>query len=119
MSPRALTLLTAAGLVAASCKPTTIVAGAPHDDNSGTKAAVPLPPSVKESNIYRCADNSVIYIDYLADDRTANLRTGEQAPNVVLTGGTASYSGSGYTVLRQGGAISLSRPGHASLRCAP
>lgn len=55
----------------------TIVAG-PHGDEGGSNdvnlADVKLPPSITASKIYRCKDNSVIYVDWLSDG-TARVRT--------------------------------------------
>src|SRR3546814_4846317 len=40
---------------------------------------VEMPAAVKDSRSYRCKDNSVIYVDFLADDVSANLRTARDA----------------------------------------
>ena len=34
-----------------------------------------MPPSITASKIYRCADNKVVYVDWLSDKKTANVRT--------------------------------------------
>ena len=38
-------------------------------------APVELPPAIAASKIYRCKDNSVVYIDWLSDNKSANVRT--------------------------------------------
>src|SRR3546814_12073156 len=45
---------------------------------------VEMPAAVKDSRSYRCKDNSVIYVDFLADDVSANLRTARDATPVAL-----------------------------------
>jgi hypothetical protein len=68
---------------------------------------VELPPAVTDSGIYRCKDNSVVYVDFLGDKTQANVRTEKNGtPTAVkaaaagepLTGEGASVSGSGKTI---------------------
>jgi cytochrome c5 len=70
-------------------------------------APVELPPAVTDSAIYRCKDNSIVYVDFLGDKTQANVRTEKGGtPTAVkaaaagepLTGEGASVSGSGDTV---------------------
>jgi len=50
------------------------------------EAPIELPPSIMASKIYRCKDNSVIYIDWLSDNKSANVRTEKNgAPTQVDT----------------------------------
>jgi hypothetical protein len=80
----------------------------PMANQIANAAPVELPPAVTDSGIYRCKDNSVVYVDFLGDKTQANVRTqkggtpthvkaeGEGKP---LTGGNGfSVSGSGKTV---------------------
>lgn len=53
----------------------TIVAGPPDDSETASAASnVVLPPAVKVSKTYRCADDSIVHIDWLADDKSATVR---------------------------------------------
>ena len=71
-------------------------------------APVELPPAVTDSGIYRCKDNSVVYVDFLGDKTEANVRTSKEgtpthvkaeAADKPMTGGNGfSVSGSGKTV---------------------
>ena len=73
-TPLLLMLVAAAAL--AGCEAETIVAGPAADDGTDAASAnVALPPSIAASKIYRCADNSVIYVDWLSDNKSANVRT--------------------------------------------
>ena len=58
----------------------TIVSGPAGEEqsNSAANAPVELPPSIASSKIYRCADNDVVYIDWLSDG-SANLRPDKDA----------------------------------------
>lgn len=71
-------------------------------------APIELPPAVTDSAIYRCKDNSIVYVDFLGDKTSANVRTKKgEAPVQVkaaaegepMTGDKGfSVSGSGKTV---------------------
>ncbi len=49
--------------------------GDPMEQQLANAAPVELPPALKASKTYRCKDNSLVYIDFMADDLTAHLRT--------------------------------------------
>ena len=85
-TPLLITLVAAAAL--AGCDSgQTIVAGPPGEEtNSAANANVQLPPSIAASKIYRCSgDNSVVYVDWLSDQKTANVRTEENGPPTQVT----------------------------------
>lgn len=44
--------------------------------------SVVLPPSIAASKSFRCKDNSVVRIDFLSDDRSANVSTEHAKPAV-------------------------------------
>jgi hypothetical protein len=71
-----ITLVAAAALAGCKNSDHTIVQSQPGDDvNAVANANVQLPPPIAASKIYRCADNKVVYVDWLADNKTANVRT--------------------------------------------
>lgn len=43
--------------------------------NNVVEAPIELPPAIVASKIYRCKDNSVTYVDWLSDNKSANIRT--------------------------------------------
>jgi hypothetical protein len=47
----------------------TIVAGGepPEENAPASNAGVQLPPSISASKIYRCANNQVVYVDWMSD----------------------------------------------------
>lgn len=81
-----------------------IVAGEipdPQADALANAAPVVLPPSIQASKTYRCADNSVLYVDWLSDGQ-ARVKTepSARATNVeegAITGdatsATITYNG--------------------------
>ena len=73
-----ITLVAAAALAGCNKESHTIVAGGPEPDPTANTAAngpVALPPSITASKVYRCADNKIVYVDWLSDNKTANIRT--------------------------------------------
>lgn len=114
----------AALLALAACNNEPEVITANPDPMANELAAAPpveLPPSVKESHSYRCKDNSVVFVDFLSDDKSANIRTDRAdlpkqvtaaAPGEAMTAEGFSLSGTGETVeiaVNGGGAQSCSR----------
>ena len=72
-----LCLAAVAALAGCSKENHNIVAGPADGDeaNIAANAGVQLPPSIATSKVYRCADNSVAYVDWLSDNKSANLRS--------------------------------------------
>ena len=83
----------------------TIVAGGPETEDPAAAAIeaqgpVQLPPSVAASKTYRCADNSVVHVDWLSDGKSANGRT-DAGGTVQVTApeaGQPMTGGTGYSV---------------------
>lgn len=103
----------------------TIVAGPPGDDqaNAATDVPIELPPSIAASKIYRCSgDNSVVYVDWLSDEKTANVRTEENGSpsQVAAAEAGAPMTGAGGLSLKgnaAGSSINVTLPGGASKSC--
>jgi hypothetical protein len=95
----------------AGCKPTTIVTG-PPEEHANAAMHVTLPPAVKASYTYRCTDNSVIYVDFLSDDVSANLRTKQMGATTTLRAPAAgnNFAGSGYEITGSGKLIDFKSP---------
>lgn len=91
-TPLLLMLAAAAALAGCSKKDHTIVAGGPPadaDTNAAANANVQLPPAIIATKMYRCADNSVVTVDYLSDNKSANVHAGKGAPVVQVTAAEA------------------------------
>jgi len=116
-------LVAAAAL--AGCERETIVAGPNvHDEetNSAANAGVTLPPSIAATKTYRCADNSVINIDWLSDQKSANIRTDQNASptHVAATEAGQPMAGPGGVALTGTAAaptVSVTFPGQAAKTC--
>jgi hypothetical protein len=79
---RNLTLIAVGLLALAACKQETIVAGDrpdPMADELANAAPVELPPAIVASKTYRCKDNSLVQIDWLADNKGAYVHGDGQA----------------------------------------
>jgi hypothetical protein len=95
----------AAALVAGCNQDNTIVADGPDTSDPAAEALqangpVALPPSVSASKTYRCADNSIVHIDWLSDGKSANVRT-DAGGTVQVTApeaGQPMTGGTGYSV---------------------
>lgn len=122
---RLLIALVAAAALAGCSEDHTIVAGGPGDDqaNSAENAKVELPPSIAASKIYRCSgDNSVLYVDWLSDQKTANVRTeeGGRATQVMAAeAGKPLTSASGMSLegAAGGSSVKVTLPGGGSKSC--
>jgi crotonobetainyl-CoA:carnitine CoA-transferase CaiB-like acyl-CoA transferase len=124
---RTLTLVTLfAAAALAGCKEQnhTIQAGPadPMGDALANAAPIELPPAIAASKIYRCKDNSLVYIDWLADKITANFRTERTGTPVQLkapAAGEALIAEGGYSLTGDAAAatVTLARPGAPSQSC--
>ena len=82
-----ITLAAAAALAGCNKEDHTIVAGGPQEDNSATaNEHVALPPSISSSKTYRCADNKLIYVDWMSDGTAHVKKTREEVGTVVTPG---------------------------------
>jgi hypothetical protein len=103
----------------------TIVAGPDGDvanQAPATNAPVTLPPSIESSKIYRCKDNSVVYIDWMSDGKSANFRAKQTDVPVTLTAPEAGKpmvaDGYSLTGTASGNSVTLERPGKGSQSCS-
>ena len=124
-TPLLITLAAAAALAGCNKESHTIVAGGPEVNDPATNATegpVALPPSIVASKIYRCTDNKVVYVDWLSDNKTANVRTEQGgSPTQVSSAGAGKpmTAPGGYSV--EGAATASSAkiavPGHPAQSC--
>ncbi len=112
-----------AALLLAGCnsQPETVTAGAIDPDAQAVAAAPPveLPPALAASKTYRCKDNSVVYVDFLSDSKTAQLRTEKAGAPTVLTAAEPgkAFVAEGYALSGNGDAVELTRPGAGAQSC--
>ena len=93
----------------------------PMADQLNNAGAVELPPMVAQSKTFRCKDNSLIFVDYMNDNKTAQLRIEkkESAPTILTAEepGKPFTAEGGYSVTGPGDVIEASLPGKGSQSC--
>jgi hypothetical protein len=114
-------VLASALLVGCNSQPETVTSG-PADPDAAKVAAAPkvaLPPSVKASKVYRCADSSLLYVDFFSDDLGANIRTESAGTNTRLTAAKVGdpFTAAGYTVSGSGDTVKIATPKAAAQTC--
>ena len=102
----------------------TIVAGGPEPDDANVAANGPveLPPSIVSSKVYRCADNAIVYVNWMSDNKSAQIRTDKTG---TPTGVSAAEPGkpmagpAGYSLEGSSGGSSVKNgvPGHPAQSC--
>jgi len=95
---------------------------AADQNNAAANAAVQLPPSIAASKIYRCADNQVVYVDWLSDNKTANIRTEQGGTPTQVSAPEAGKPMTGPTGYSLEGSAAASSakigvPGHPAQSC--
>ena len=125
-----LTTLSVLALAACNSEPETIVAGErpdPMADELANAAPVELPPAIASSKTYRCKDNSLVQIDWLAQDKGAYVH-GEgrtqthlkQAPPVEGQPASTDLTAEGGYVLKgnaTASTVTLTVPGKPAQAC--
>ncbi|MPT47661.1 MAG: hypothetical protein E2598_04465 [Sphingobium sp.] len=94
--------------------------GDPMSDELNNAGAVELPPMVKHSATYRCKDSSLVYVDFMSDDKTAMVRTEKTGTPTTLTSAEAGkpfVAEGGYSVSGTGDQVTIELPGKGSLSC--
>ena len=71
-------------LALAACnKSETPADGEAGAETAATAAPVELPPAITASGTYRCADNTILYVDFLGANEAADIRVGDKAATAV------------------------------------
>jgi hypothetical protein len=122
--PLIITLAAAAALAGCYKESHTIVAGPDTGDNdvNVVKTPVQLPPSIVATKIYRCADNAIVTVDYLSDNKSANVHVdkgGATTQVVAPEAGKPMTAAGGYSVEGSptGSSATIAVPGHSSQSC--
>ena len=84
----ALPLALAAAFALAGCeqKPESMNTGTvdPQAAELANAAPAVAPPMIKTSHSYRCKDNSLIFVDFMTDDKTATYKTSKEGTVTTL-----------------------------------
>ena len=92
----------------------------PMANQIANAAPVELPPAVTDSGIYRCKDNSIVYVDFLGDKTSANVRTTKDGTPVQVKAGAeggAMTGGNGFSVEGTGKTIQIAVNGGTAQSC--
>lgn len=114
-----------ASLTLMACQKETIDPGAEKDKIAAANAAansanVVLPPSITASKVYRCKDNSLVYIDWLSDGSArvkANKNDRSTPVKAPAVGEPLVAEGYSLTGSATASPITLTRPGTGSQTC--
>jgi len=125
MTRTPLIIALAAAAALAGCHATTIDLNknnSSDETNVATNAPVALPPSITAQKVYRCADNKIVYVDWMSDGKTANVRTDKGGNSTVVTAAEAGKpmtAPGGYSVEGTSGASTakIAVPGHPAQSC--
>lgn len=119
-----ITLAAAAALSGCGNESHNIVAGGPEPDENApaSNTGVELPPVVVATKIYRCADNTIVHVDWMSDNKSANVRMDKStSPTHVAApeAGKPMVGPAGYSVEGSSNAASakIAVPGHPAQSC--
>jgi hypothetical protein len=122
--PLSMIAITAAALSLSACKsePQEVTSVAPDPQASALANAAPveLPPAMTASKTFRCADNSLVYVDFFQGDKQVQLRT-EKGGNATMLrapeAGQAYTADGGYQLTGTTSSVSVTLPGKAAKSC--
>ena len=122
MNKQILTLGLVAALAGCNSENHNIVAASPNDSVNMAGAQVVLPPSILTSKVYRCADNVIIYVDWLSDGKSATVRTDKSASPTMVSAAEAGKpmaAAGGYSLEGNAGSgsVKIAVPGHHAQSC--
>lgn len=120
-----LTLVAAAALAGCKDENHNIVGSGPDEgttSNAMANANIQLPPSIVATKTYRCADNRLVYVEWLSDNKTANVRIEQGGIPTQVTAaepGKPMTGPAGYSVSGTASAASatIAVPGHSAQTC--
>jgi hypothetical protein len=70
-------------LALAACNKTETPAEGDAATAAAPAAPIEMPPAITASGTYRCADNTILYVDFLGKNEAADIRVGDKAATAV------------------------------------
>jgi hypothetical protein len=121
-TPLLIAIVATAALAGCNKEDHTIVAGGPDGDTIAANTPIALPPSITASKIYRCADNKVVHVDWLSDNKSANIRADQGGSPTQVTSAEAGKemtAAGGYSLIGTSSAttVKIGVPGHPAQSC--
>ena len=127
---RTMTFITLGGLALAACEPETISSGEQPDPMASelaNAAPVELPPAIAASKTYRCKDNSLVQIDWLAQGKGAYVHGNGQTQTHLKPAASAEGQPASTDLTAEGGyllqgnataaSVTLTLPGKGAQAC--
>lgn len=105
--------------LASACNKQPETAAADNATDAAAKAPVELPPMVIASHTYRCADGSLVYVDFF-NNNTAMYKTEKEAPTgtqLKSEGEGKPFTADGYSISGNGSDVKIAAPGKPSQSC--
>lgn len=89
------------------------------DGAANASLPVEMPPAIVASHTYRCSDGSVLYVDFLQDGTSINVRKSGSGPSLRLTAPSQglAYVGDGMNLTLDGKDIKIDEPKKPLLTC--
>ena len=90
----------------------------PQAEALANAAPVVLPPAITASRTFRCADNSLIYVDFY-NDNSAKIRTSQDGASTDLAqaGGAGAFTAEGFSVSANAATARITVPGKSDQSC--
>ena len=127
---RNITLIALCSVALVACEKETIVAGEqpdPMKEELAKAAPVELPPAIAASKTYRCKDNSLVQIDWLADNKGAYVHGADRTQTHVKPAEAVEGQPAGSDLTAEGGyvlkgsatasTVNLTVPGKGAQAC--
>ncbi|WP_447954109.1 hypothetical protein [Sphingopyxis chilensis] len=82
-------------------------------------APVAMPPAIIASHAYRCSNGDVLYVDFMQDGTSINVRRGPSGPTLRLTAPSQglAYVGDGMNLTVSGKEVRVDEPKQVSRTC--
>ncbi len=122
INPRTLAAAFAALFLLSACNSEPTVVGPTDPQAEALKNApkVTLPPAIRVAKTYRCKDNSVVYVSFLADNVTAAVRDKEESPPRVTLkapGADQPFVAEGFSLSGSGDTVTYTSPDSGTQSC--
>lgn len=109
-----------ATLAACSNEPEALNTYDPQAEALANRPAVQLPPAIRLSRTYRCRDNSIIYVSFMADNTTALVRDAEESPPIATLRAPAPgqpFVAEGFALSGDGETVTFDSPEDSAQSC--
>jgi hypothetical protein len=107
-------------LGACSTEPETVTVNQYDPQADALAKATPkqLPPSITASRTYRCADNSLFYVDFYNNNTAMARSTPDGVPTMLTAAeGNPAYTAEGYSVSANAATVRITAPGKNNISC--